>query len=414
MAGSPADLLRRIDPFTRLSEPDLRKVAKVLKSRRLNRNQVLFRQGERADALYIVASGRMRISASDRPGHERILAFVGPGEIIGEMGVLSGEPRSATAVASTDAELLQLRKADFDGLVANNLEVMRDLARGVVNRREATQQRALDESDAGRGYRHGLITTVFSPRGGAGTSTIAVNLAVALAQRAPDRVILLDLNIPFGHVPVLLNLSPRTSMAAMSAISLRQMDRENLEFYLTTHQESSLRVLSAILRPEEGELVTAEHVRAAVETLRNQFAYVVIDLGRSFSEVNITAIEATHNLLVVCTPDRVGVRGVSESQRIFRELLGLRANPMQYILNHPSPYEPVSTEQVEQLLNVRLLAAIPFGGDTVVRAALEGQPVVMRWPSSATSKAITRLGELLEQQLAEARAIAPASFLTIS
>jgi CRP-like cAMP-binding protein len=108
----------------------------------------------------------MRISASDRPGHERILAFVGPGEIIGEMGLLSGEPRSATAVASTDAELLQLRKADFDGLVTNNLEVMRDLARGVVNRREVTQQRAVEEADTGRGYRHGLITTVFSPRGG--------------------------------------------------------------------------------------------------------------------------------------------------------------------------------------------------------------------------------------------------------
>src|SRR5260370_15709535 len=120
MADKTIELLRRVDPFTRLSEPDLRRVARVVKSRRLHPNQVLFRQGERADALYVVSSGRLRVSASDRPGHERILAFLGPGELVGEMGLLSAEPRSATAVASTDADLLQLRKSDFDTLVADN------------------------------------------------------------------------------------------------------------------------------------------------------------------------------------------------------------------------------------------------------------------------------------------------------
>jgi CRP-like cAMP-binding protein len=414
MADNTIELLRRVDPFTRLSEPDLRRVARVVKSRRLHPNQVLFRQGERADALYVVSSGRLRVSASDRPGHERILAFLGPGELVGEMGLLSAEPRSATAVASTDADLLQLRKSDFDTLVANNLDLMRDLAWGVVSRRDVTQQRALDESTAGQGYRFGLISTVFSPRGGAGTSTIATNLAVALAQRAPDRVILLDLRVPFGHTSVLLNLSPRTSIAAISAISVRQMDRENLEFYLSTHKESSLRILNAVLRPEDSELVTVDHVRATLEVLRNQFAHVVIDLGRSFSDLSLTAIEATHNLLVVCTPDRLGVRGVAESQRIFRELIRSSGEPMHHVLNHPSPYEPLSVEELQQTLGVRFLASIPFGGDTVARAALEGQPLVMRWPNCPTSKAIGRLAELLEQQLAEARTIAPASFLTIS
>jgi CRP-like cAMP-binding protein len=81
MADNTIELLRRVDPFTRLSEPDLRRVARVVKSRRLHPNQVLFRQGERADALYVVSSGRLRVSASDRPGHERILAFLGPGEL---------------------------------------------------------------------------------------------------------------------------------------------------------------------------------------------------------------------------------------------------------------------------------------------------------------------------------------------
>jgi pilus assembly protein CpaE len=348
-----------------------------------------------------VVSGRIRISASDRSGREKVLAFVGAGEIVGEMGLLSGEPRSATAVASTDAQLLQLRGSDFDALIANNLDLMRDLARAVVRRREATQQRAIEEAATDEGTRHGLVTTLFSPRGGAGTSTIATNLAIALAQRSPDRVVLVDQNVLFGHIPLLLNVIPRTSLAAISTTALRQLDRETLEFYLTMHADSSLRVLSAVTRPEEGEMVSAEHVKAALEILRSHFVHVVIDLGRGFSEVNLTAIEATTNLLLVCTPDRAGLRGATESARIFRDLLHLTGDPLQFLMNHPSPYETLSVAHVEESLEARFLEVIPFGGDAVARAALEGNPLVTRWPGSATSKAIVRLADRLEQQLAE-------------
>src|SRR5579859_2695789 len=201
-----SELLRHTEVFSSLSTDELRQLSRALKDRRLTRNQILFRQGDAADSMYVIASGRLRISAADRGGHDKVLAFLGAGELVGEMAIMSGEPRSATAVASTDVELLQLGKGEFDALVATNPAVMRELARAVVRRRETTQQRAIEEASGGGGYRQGLITTVFSPRGGAGTTTLATNLAVALAHRAPDQVVLLDLNLEFGHVPILLNL----------------------------------------------------------------------------------------------------------------------------------------------------------------------------------------------------------------
>jgi pilus assembly protein CpaE len=247
---------------------------------------------------------------------------------------------------------------------------------------------------------------VFSPRGGAGTTTIATNLAVALAHRTPDRVVLVDLNVLFGHVPLLLNLTPRTSLAAISAVSLRQMDRESFEFYLTTHADTSLRVLSGVLRPEDGELITAEQVRAVLELLRRHFVYVIVDMGRSFSEVNLSAIEVADNMLIVCTPDRVGIRAVSESQRIFRELLRLPGDPLQYVLNHPSPYTLMAAEELEQALQAHFVGTIPFGGDAPARAALEGRPLVTRWPNSVVSKSILSLATRFEQQAREAFALA--------
>jgi MinD-like ATPase involved in chromosome partitioning or flagellar assembly len=196
-------------------------------------------------------------------------------------------------------------------------------------------------------------------------------------------------------------------------VSLRETDRENLEFYLTRHADSSLRVLSGTLRPEQSELVTDEHARAAVEIARKHFLHVIVELPRNFSEVNLAAIESTHNLLVVSTPDGSGLRGAAESQRLFRELFQGHGEPTLFVMNHPSPYTAVPVDAFEQRLGVPLVADIPFGGDPVSRAALEGQPLVLRTPGSATSKAINRLADLLEQQLAEARALSPATFASV-
>jgi CRP-like cAMP-binding protein len=401
------DLLRHTELFQRLDERELRNVARQVRERRIARDEVLFRQGEASDSLYVIASGRLRVSASDRAGHEKVLAFLGAGEIVGEMGLLGETTRSATVVAVTDALLLQLRKRDFDAFVATNVASMRDLGRAVARRRLTTQQRIQREARTDGGEQAGLVTTVFSPRGGAGTTTLATNLAVTLAQRAPDQVVLLDLNLLFGHTPVLLNLVPRTSLAAVSPISLRQMDRENLEFYLTRHTGSSLRVLTGALRPEQAELVAAEHVAAAIDVMRTHFLHVVIDLGRSFSETNLTAVERTQNLLLVCTPERIGVRGVTVAQRIFRDAVHVAGDPMLYVLNHLSPQPSLEAGQVESALSAPLLASIPFGGDAVGRAALEGHPLVMRWPNSPTSKAIGGIADRIQQQLAEVLALAP-------
>ena len=141
MSGKVTELLRQTALFGRLTDAQLRSLAKLVKERRLARNQVLFRQGDEADSLYVVVSGRVRVSAADRTRHQRVLAFLGSGESVGEMGLLNDAPRSATVVASADVELLQVRKADFDALVANNLDVMRDLARSVANRNETTEMK---------------------------------------------------------------------------------------------------------------------------------------------------------------------------------------------------------------------------------------------------------------------------------
>src|SRR5215208_4359362 len=245
------ELLRSMDLFGDLAEDELSKIARVLKEHKFDENDVIFNQGEPGDALYVVLQGRVRIATSDNFGRERVLAFYGPGEFFGDIAVLTGAPRSATATASTDVRLLQLRKDDFDVLVSSNVGIMRGMLRIMVERQTAMNTRLSQEAGASHGDVRGQVTVVFSPRGGSGQTVLATNLAIALAEIAPDRVAILDLDLLFGHVALLLDLVPRTALAAITPAAIRALDRDSLAFYLAKHPESSLRVLCGTLRPEE-------------------------------------------------------------------------------------------------------------------------------------------------------------------
>src|SRR6266851_21385 len=169
MSSRVLDLLRSMDLFTDLQDSELNKIARLLKEHKFAENELIFAQGEPGDGLYIILQGR-----------ERVLAFYGPGEFFGDMAVLTGEPRSATASASTNLRVLQLRKDDFDVLVATSVGVMRGMLRIMVERQAAMNTRLSQEVGATTGDVRGQVTTVFSPRGGARQTILTTNLAVAL------------------------------------------------------------------------------------------------------------------------------------------------------------------------------------------------------------------------------------------
>ena len=99
------------------------------------------------------------------------------------------------------------------------------------------------------------VFAVYSSKGGAGKTTIAVNLAVALAQQNPEQVGMLDLSLTFGHTPILLDLQPRAGLSSIGVDALPRLDREAFLHYLVPHA-STLRLLPGAARPEDGEVVT--------------------------------------------------------------------------------------------------------------------------------------------------------------
>jgi pilus assembly protein CpaE len=196
---------------------------------------------------------------------------------------------------------------------------------------------------------------------------------------------------------MLLDLVPRTALAAITPAAIRGFDRDSLAYYMTKHGESSLRVLCGTLRPEESELVTGDHVRAIVDVLRRQFVHVVIDAGSRFSEPTLAALELADQIFVVSTPEPMAAQATRESQRVLRDLLGVPADRIRFIQNQPNPYGKLSRSELVELVGTEQVSEVPFGGEEVTKAALNGFPLVMANSTNPTSRAIVSLARDLEQ-----------------
>lgn len=395
------DQLRKMEIFEELSQQDLEQVAKLVRERRITENAVLFKQGDPGDAMFIVQEGRIKLVTSDSLGREKVLAFRGEGEFFGEMALLTGAPRTATAIAAADSRLVVLGKEDFDKLVATSAVVMKEMLKVAALRQAATGQRITSDDGTARGK----VYAIFGPRGGGGKTTLAVNLAVAFAADNPDAVGLLDLDVTFGNTALALNMTPKSSLAAVSSEAMRNLDRESINYYLTTH-ESSLRVFAGSSRPEEGETVSGEHVRSALNQLRRVFAHLVVDTAANFNETTLAALEDAEKIVVVVNPEPTCVRDARECIRIFTELLHMPPEKFYFVLNHTLPYKGLKKEEIQQALGVQISVEIPYAGDMPAQAALRGEPFVLKQAGSGIAKAIEHIRRDLERQAAEIGAAA--------
>ncbi|HEX8968811.1 MAG TPA: hypothetical protein VF937_13075, partial [Chloroflexota bacterium] len=200
--------------------------------------------------------------------------------------------------------------------------------------------------------------------------------------------------LTFGHAAAMLSLEPETSLAAIPAESLMDIDRKTLAQYVVNHP-TGLQVLVAGTRPEEGEVVTGAHVRAALGTMKRQFSATFVDCGSSFDEPTIAALEMADRVIVLCTPELNTLRDVRECLRVFGEIIHLDMKRAVFVFNHNQPFAVLGRDQFETALEQPMSFELPHAGDAAYKAASRGEPLVLSHGGSAYSKAIEKLLRLL-------------------
>ena len=260
------------------------------------------------------------------------------------------------------------------------------------------------------------IVAFFSPKGGVGTTTLAVNTAVLLAGGGnakpgtaqgseegfpPSRVLLVDLDLQFGQVATHLNLTPRYDLAGLATDEQALADPELARMYLTTHS-SGLVVLAAPVRPEADFRVTLEHLQRIVELMRPSFDHIIVDLGSRLDPRAVWLLEQADAHVFVLFPEIAALRAMSMLMTFLAETTPLQARAA-IVVNHVFPKELLKTRDVENLLRTKPAAEVPYTEVEMIRSVNEGVPLVIGRPASPATLALRRVAQAvigIEQQQA--------------
>ncbi|MGI8927506.1 MAG: P-loop NTPase [Tepidiformaceae bacterium] len=304
-------------------------------------------------------------------------------------------PDLPIVVFSTDANIRLMRQSMVSGasdylqepLDADELEssITRVLER---NQREQARRRGELEDPVPQG----TIITVFGAKGGIGKTTIASNLAVALATEAHQTVALVDMDTRFGDVAITMDIAVDRSIADL-ARNLENVNRTTLRDYLVQH-ESGVRILPAPTRPSDWRNLGAQHVRDVVDVLAQTHDFVILDTPGTFNEIVAATIEVGTMILLVTTLDMASIKDTVLALEMLHERFGSDDERIKVVLNRAGMDTGVREKDIERTLDAPLWWRIPQDNE-VMKAAQLGRPIVMSRPNSKVSLEIREMARAL-------------------
>jgi pilus assembly protein CpaE len=242
--------------------------------------------------------------------------------------------------------------------------------------------------------RQSKVIVVISPKGGSGKTAVSSNLAVALAQRHPGRVVAIDLDVQFGDLGTALSLTPEHTLAQLARMS--QMDATTVKLFLTPY-EHGLYVLAGANDPVDADSISHAHVSTVVPMLAQNFDYVIIDTPAGLDERTLAAIECASDLLLVSSLDVTSIRSLRKELDALDQM-SVKV-PRTLVLNRADAKVGLNSSDVEDALGMPITCSVPASRELPLALNL-GIPVVINEPKSAAAKQI--------QQLADHFAPAPA------
>jgi len=234
----------------------------------------------------------------------------------------------------------------------------------------------------------GRVIVSFSTKGGVGKSVVSTNVATALALEHRDRVVIVDGDLQFGDVAVLLGVPPvHTTIDAAGAIDTA--DAQLMEGILETHETTGLRVLCAPIEPSGGDAISAEAMVAIVRLLRHMFDFVVVDMPPHFDDVVLALLEEADDVLLVASMDIPSIKNLKVGIQTL-DILSIAGSKLRLVLNRANARVHLDVADVERALGVTADFRIP-SDIAVPQAVNRGVPVVVDRPRSAAAVALRAL-----------------------
>ncbi|MBM7557191.1 response regulator [Halanaerobacter jeridensis] len=301
-------------------------------------------------------------------------------------------PESSIIMMSVQEEQNYLRKAMMVGAREYLIKPFSDDELINVIKQVYELDAKKEQSLLERQGRQEKVVSVFSSKGGVGKTLLATNLAVVLQQQKDLDVVLVDLDLQFGDADVLLDLSPKITIAD-AVKELASLTPDNIDDYLLSY-DNGLHVLNSPLRPEEAEMIGGQEFEALIDILKEKFNYIIIDTPQSFSEPVLTALDNSDLILLIAMLDLSTIKNVKLSLEVMEEL-DYPKDSIKLILNRYSEKIGINIEDLEKTLGYDVDLKIPSHGEMTVNSINTGQPFVVSKPQSDLARQIIKLANLV-------------------
>ncbi len=303
-------------------------------------------------------------------------------------------PKSSIIIMSVQGEQEYLRRAMMAG--AKNYLVKPftgdELLQAIKQVYSLAQKRITISQTASNPLKQGKVITVFSSKGGIGKTTIASNLAVALASQTGAKVCIVDADLQFGDVALFLNLAPKLTLADL-ANEIDHLDVALIEEHLSLFN-ASVHVLPAPLRPEQAELINGSHLTAILGKIRTMFDYIIVDTAPSFTDAMLAVLDAADQILIISSMDLATIKNVKLCLELM-ESLNYSRDKIKVILNRADSEGGMEPREVQESLRHPFASTLPSDGRTVVYSVNRGIPFVLSNPESGVAKGIFALAAMI-------------------
>ena len=306
-------------------------------------------------------------------------------------------PQVAVVLISINDEIQNFRQAMLAGakeylVKPLSAEELNQAIRQVTEIiREASDNQQVEVPPSLNRAENHKIVTVFGTKGGVGKSVVCTNLAVCAAQKYRGKVGLIDLDVQFGDLSIMMNVNPRMTIAELMQEG-EKPSPEILENYL--YERNGVHLLSAPNKPELSELVVARGVKEILNISRSMFTYTFVDTPSFVDEITLTALEEADIILLMISLDLPTIKNVKKGIDILRTLQLLSRTRL--ILNRSSGIAGLEPRDVERVLDMKIKAEVPSDGKLVVSSLNQGIPFVKMNPKAAVSKGIEAVFQVIE------------------
>jgi pilus assembly protein CpaE len=242
----------------------------------------------------------------------------------------------------------------------------------------------------------GKSICVYGVKGGAGTTTIAANLAVALRSKN-NKVCLVDGNNQYGNVPVLFSMQSKFNVLDLLS-RVEELDPDIISEVMLHHEASGVDILAAPPRLENAEQVVPELFATLVKYLRRYYHYVVIDTSSYLNELTLSAIESADITVMMSTIEITALKNANSFLVLYRAL-GFNPNKLMFVLNFFDRREHISPDRISESLHQPIEMALPLDEKNEVRESVKrGVPLNVELRTNILSRNIFELAKRIEDR----------------